>query len=105
MENALDREERFTLALTLGADACELLAGIDEGENVNVESLRRVAATLRMERDRLELGLIVTGVALDADTENRLEDEGLIVQTDNPYAHLTDKGRDLLGWPERTLRS
>ena len=42
------------------------------------------------------LRLIAAGNALSAQDENELEERGLIVQTDKPYATITDEGRALL---------
>ena len=43
-----------------------------------------------------DLALINAGAALAADVENDLEERGYIVQTDAPYATLTDEGRKLI---------
>jgi hypothetical protein len=46
--------------------------------------------------DLVALTLIASDDALPAEVEYDLEDRGLIVQTDQPYADLTDAGIDLL---------
>jgi len=43
-----------------------------------------------------DLKLIAAGNALSAAVENDLEDQGLIIQTDQPYATITPKGQRLL---------
>lgn len=43
--------------------------------------------------DAHRLYMIAFGAALAAEVENDLEERGLIVQTDKPYATLTDAGR------------
>lgn len=49
-----------------------------------------------MEADYADLLTIAQGNALPARVENDLEARGLIVQTDQPYANLTEQGSALL---------
>jgi hypothetical protein len=53
--------------------------------------------------DSEALGAIAAGRALPAAVENDLEERGLIVQTDEPYATLTRAGRELLTRERVTL--
>lgn len=46
--------------------------------------------------DAHRLYMIASGAALAAEVENDLEERGLIVQTDKPYATLTDAGKALI---------
>jgi predicted methyltransferase len=50
----------------------------------------------RDEWDTYHLVAIDMGNALSAAIENDLEERGLIVQTDKPYATLTPAGRELI---------
>jgi hypothetical protein len=52
--------------------------------------------TAQAASDAAALRLIADGQALSAEVENALQERGLIVQTDQPYATLTDAGRSLL---------
>lgn len=54
----------------------------------------------KTDRDVEALRLIAAGTAFPAEVENDLEDRGLIVQTDAPYAVLTDAGRKLIANPK-----
>ncbi len=61
------------------------------------------AADEQFDADVEALGFIAGGAALRAEVENDLEERGLIVQTDEPYANLTEAGRDLLAESGETV--
>jgi len=61
-------------------DKCYLGQAYAETESVTVQILRAIDS----------------GRAYPAEIELALEDQGLLVQTDAPYAKLTDKGREMI---------
>jgi hypothetical protein len=93
--NVIDALDEVDRAVAAGIAPADLLAAQEERTKKTRQPRPRVKYA-----DIETLRAIAAGTAFSAEVENDLEARGLIVQTDQPYAQLTDTGRKVAGLGE-----